>query len=342
MRINDLGVLEHYTKTKGVGGRVKTYPEDFLVQEITPQGALCTTNYSLTERINDFLFKFSKPKKYVRATLVKKDFTTMKCIRLLESVMKTRIGYASLKDKRAVTAQRVSVPSKSFRKVKRKDYFLKNFEYNHNKVARGNLKGNIFTITVRDHSGNVNEFVEEMRSNNMFLPNFFGEQRFGSYRNTHLIGLHLVRKEYERAAEELLKGTGFFEKKFVKELSEGRVKAFRALGSRILSFYVHACQSYVFNKALSQMLADNTRLKKIALPGADSQPGKYVKAQLEDMKIRVKDFDMKELRLRIKGSERKTFMRVNDFRVISEKPLRMVFRLDKGSYASIVLNELCK
>ena len=56
----------------------------------------------------------------------------------------------------------------------------------------------------------------------------------------------------------------------------------------------------------------------------------------------IKDFKIPELGVRIPGSERKCFMRVNDLKFFEKNFLKLNFRLDKGCYASIVLNELLK
>jgi tRNA pseudouridine13 synthase len=341
MKLNELGILEYYTSSKGIKGEYKTFPEDFIVQEITPKGKICTADYSLKQRIKDLFFRHGR-EKYVRATLVKTDFPTMKCISRIQKELGTTVGYAGIKDKKAVTAQRVSINSKKFRKLARKNFFLKDFERCHNKIALGNLEGNAFRITIRNADAGINDFVDELESKNMFLPNFFGEQRFGVNRNTHLIGEHLVKKEYSKAAGELLRNKGFIERLFEKKLAEGRVKAFRALGNRTLSFYVHAFQSYIFNSALSEMIIEKGNEKKLVLPGTDSKLDKYIRAQLKNAGVRTKDFDLAELGFKVKGSERKAFMRVNDFRVLSKNPLKITFRLRKGSYASIILNELCK
>ena len=53
-------------------------------------------------------------------------------------------------------------------------------------------------------------------------------------------------------------------------------------------------------------------------------------------------FKNKELGFNVKGYVRKSFMRVNDFKLLKKSPLKFSFRLDKGCYASIILNELLK
>ncbi|MBR9678959.1 MAG: tRNA pseudouridine(13) synthase TruD [Nanoarchaeota archaeon] len=340
MIINDLGILEYYTKSKGISGEIKSFPKDFVVEEITPQGLVCSVNYSLKQRFNDFFFKFRTRKKFVRATLVKKDLTTLKCVRLLEKRF-GRVGYAGIKDRKAVTSQRVSFFSKNFESFNGSDFCLKNFEYNHNRIAPGNLRGNVFSLRVRNNLNGVQSFVDELIGNNMFLPNFFGVQRFGIEKNTHKIGLLLVKREFEKAGEVLVRSNGFFEKKF-KENSSDSVKAFRLLGNRILTFYVHALQSYIFNNALSKMIISGDQKKHLSLPGLHSKPCKFVKQQLNILKISTRDFNIPELRVKVAGFERKSFMRVHDLRVSEKEDLALNFRLDKGCYASIILNELCK
>ncbi len=130
------------------------------------------------------------------------------------------------------------------------------------------------------------------------VPNFYGYQRFGINRpNTHIIGKLLIQGDYEKAVMELLAspypnepqshrearaflaGSMDFKKalkKFPKSLIFERliikwlikkpgdyVGSLKALPKYVLTLYVDAYLSYIFNKALSERLRKVKSLKVV-------------------------------------------------------------------------------
>lgn len=76
-----------------------------------------------------------------------------------------------------------------------------------NGLTLGDLKGNHFTIVLRDVKGaNEGELEEALQSlkNNGYL-NYFGMQRFGtSSVLTHTIGCAIMKKKFEEASDLIL------------------------------------------------------------------------------------------------------------------------------------------
>ena len=103
----------------------------------------------------------------------------------LAGVRKVDVSYAGLKDRNAITTQWFSVwlPGKPD-----PDWSLLNSEnvevletIRHNrKLRRGSLRGNQFTLNVRNIEGDVSELKQKLDTIAADgVPNYFGEQRFG-------------------------------------------------------------------------------------------------------------------------------------------------------------------
>ena len=118
------------------------------------------------------------------------------------------VGYAGLKDKRAVTRQLVSihVPGKKptdFPEFQHAGGRLKVLwsDLHTNKLRLGHLAGNRFVVWIRGteptravHAHRVLQRLEAVG-----VPNRAGEQRFGHLGNNHLVARHWIRGEYREA-----------------------------------------------------------------------------------------------------------------------------------------------
>jgi len=152
-----------------ISGKIKNQPEDFIVDEMlsfAPTGE------------GEHLF----------LNITKRDMTTHDLTLLLSkqfSVSIKDIGYAGMKDKRAVTSQWLSVPI-----MHCDDYperlatfsgAVVNKSVLHNKkLKRGVIQENKFTITITNLSGSYQELSERLDViKAQGIPNYFTEQRFG-------------------------------------------------------------------------------------------------------------------------------------------------------------------
>ena len=146
----------------------KSTPEDFLVDEIpayAPSGE------------GDHLF----------VRFRKRGRTTDEIVTALArglNVQSRDIGVAGLKDKVAVTTQTVSVPRRPELEARLRDLVIPGFElleaaWHKNKLKTGHLRGNRFTVVVRDIDdvdSAERRFSEIAKKG---VPNAFGSQRFG-------------------------------------------------------------------------------------------------------------------------------------------------------------------
>ena len=150
-------------------GVIRTHPEDFMVDE-------------------QFAFDFSGEGEHALIHIKKIDTNTDWLARQIAEVAglkKGDISYAGLKDRNAVTTQWFSVwlPGKPD-----PDWTLLNSENievlsscRHNrKLRRGSLRGNKFTLIVRQVEGDASDLEQRMNIIKQDgVPNYFGEQRFG-------------------------------------------------------------------------------------------------------------------------------------------------------------------
>jgi tRNA pseudouridine13 synthase len=179
----------------GIGGSIKQRPEDFLVDEqplYQPEG----------EGEHIYLF------------VQKRNMPTLAMIDVIArhfGVRKKDVGFAGLKDKVAITRQVVSVyaPGKKpedFPQLEHESVQILWVDRHTNKLRPGHLRGNRFSIRVRDvRPTDVLTVLKAMRIlQRTGVPNRLGEQRFGMMLNNHLIGRAIVLKDYELACRIML------------------------------------------------------------------------------------------------------------------------------------------
>lgn len=186
----------------GVGGLIKSSPDDFVVEEIpaySPKGE------------GEHLF--------IKAR--KRGMSTPTLIRIICKKFKARefqIGYAGLKDRDATTTQWISVhlPVKDRRVIaaravdelnaENENFSIIESAFHVNKLKLGHLKGNRFVIKVADlavpavEAKKICETIK-LELSERGVPNYFGAQRFGAARNGHVVCMAFMRGDYQTAFE---------------------------------------------------------------------------------------------------------------------------------------------
>ncbi|CAO2652476.1 Nn.00g007590.m01.CDS01 [Neocucurbitaria sp. VM-36] len=165
---------------------------------------------------------------YLHFNLYKENKDTMEVVGFLGSKLNCGtkgFGFAGTKDRRACTVQRVCVKRQTAERMQGFNKVLYNaavgdFEYRNNDLKLGDLKGNEFTITLRDcHFQNeqglnfeqrhklANQVIEKAItdfSEKGFI-NYYGLQRFGSFAaSTDAIGRKMLQDDLKGAVEDLL------------------------------------------------------------------------------------------------------------------------------------------
>ncbi len=204
-----------------VTGYIRYYPQDFIVEEVHHDGKMIST----VEPYEAPLYEPASDEKTIYADLIKSGIPTVEAkIRLAAAlgIEERFIGTAGIKDARALTSQRISfrgVPIEALTGISIPNLILTRFSYGKGAIAVGELTGNQFTITLRtDKKVDLAELEPKIRAlESRGVLNFYGLQRFGSRLRSHLLGLFLLRGEYERVIESLLFDNGprdlpFFQK----------------------------------------------------------------------------------------------------------------------------------
>ncbi len=289
-----LGMELYSTDFPGIDGRLKIRFEDFVVQEISAdQTALDVQDWS--ESTETPQIAAGESNRFVTFTVQKMGLSTMDVTNIIAATLKisrTHVTYAGLKDKRAITAQSMSVPSKSVESLLTMELSrieIRNVHYTRHPVHIGDLWGNRFTILIKDITSDCDSALEaagQLRERT--LLNYFGVQRFGVTRpNTHLVGKALVKRDFENAVRAMLSTTSEYESEELTNVrlqisenlapTEKMIEAFpedmgyekavmrelmkhpgdfeRAITKvppRVLTLQAHAFQSYLFNRILSR------------------------------------------------------------------------------------------
>ncbi|KAJ9081501.1 multisubstrate pseudouridine synthase 7, variant 2 [Entomophthora muscae] len=236
---------------------------------------------------------------YTHFTLYKENRDTMTVVNLIARTMHQEtkaFGFAGTKDKRGITLQRMSaykIPEARLAGLNKglRGVFLSDFSTASEPIRLGDLKGNHFTIVVRELKGSQDFIEGSLQSFKMFKMffNYFGMQRFGtSSVPTHFIGLELLKSNWENAVSLILDPRDGDDKeihearclwrdtrdpkacleKFPSFLVAERavlgslckdprnfLEAIKRIPRTLRLMYVHAYQSYVWNKAVSARIA---------------------------------------------------------------------------------------
>ena len=152
-----------------LSARIRTKPEDFLVEELDA-------------------FVASGSGEHLLLTVEKRGMNTAfaaKRIADWAGIAEAGIGYAGLKDRHAVTRQRFSVhlPKKiapDIAALENDDLRVLAHAWHAKKLPRGALAGNRFELVLREVQGDRQAIDARLHAiAGRGIPNYFGEQRFG-------------------------------------------------------------------------------------------------------------------------------------------------------------------
>ncbi len=201
------------SKTRGIGGKIKRKISDFKVKEILKNNEeLELKAFTDSEKI-ELEKNWPKPSNNLNQlilTMEKFNLDTINAIKIVSRycrVSQKRIGYAGLKDKRAITVQKISIWKPELENVKKfnsRYIDLRDAEWGEERISLGLLKGNSFEITIRDVSlseketrRRIEKIFEEIKTG---IGNYFGEQRFGGIREiTHKVGKEFLKGNPKKA-----------------------------------------------------------------------------------------------------------------------------------------------
>ena len=313
---------------------IKQLPEDFVVKEIASHELDDTGNYSY------FILK-------------KKNYNTLDAVRLLSKFLRIPIryiGFAGTKDRNAVTEQVCSAYSISKEKIQRlrlKDIELIYIGKGKKPISLGDLRGNKFRIVVRNISGTIKRKTILPRK----IPNYFGKQRFS--KNNIDIGRYIVKRNFQKAVQLInQKEVGFY----LEDHPEDFAGALRYIPLKLRKMYVHAYQSYIWNKTVEEYLETRPLTnEKISIVGFSTELirdkiGTIIKKILLEEEINQRDFIIRQIpELSSEGGERDLFITPENFMIsepeeddLNKGKYKVIvnFTLPKGSYATVVIESL--
>jgi tRNA pseudouridine13 synthase len=286
------------SKGIGIGGSIKLSADDFLVREITKD---CTV-IELGKKY-DYIGEKGEGK-FTIVVLQKVNWSTQDAAVAVAKKLgrgKKSVGYAGMKDRLATTVQLVSIYGVSpdaAKSVNIKDISINGAWNSPNGIRIGDLIGNNFTIKVSnvENTESIKDIAQEL---NGFIPNYFDRQRFGIRMNNHIVGISILKGDFEAAAMEILTNTtaetneaavdarkrlnedrdfGKALEYFPKYLRHERAmldylsrypgnfaNAIRKIPRGIGLVFVHAVEDYIFNAALEEMIAEGAKDSLTAL-----------------------------------------------------------------------------
>lgn len=277
------------TKQAGIGGEVKTEPEDFIVKEITGSGIMLEPGKKYTAE--DLEESRNPEGKFTTFVLEKKNWDTIRAVLEIGKRMgkgRKSVSYAGTKDKRSISVQLAcvyGVEPANVESVKLKDISI-NGAWRSDGIELGSNIGNGFSIAVKDvaKADNIPSIVDEL---NGVFPNYFDRQRFGYRLNNARVGLAILKGNPEeavmnfltdssnendqeaRACRKELKDTQDFQKAleyFPRHLRFERTmiaylaqyknfaNAIRKIPRGIAIMFVHSVENLIFNAALEERI----------------------------------------------------------------------------------------
>jgi len=274
---SDIGIMLYSTSFEGVGGKIRSSPENFFVSEI------------LDEKM---LAKISQTAGYAVYKLKKYGIDTNHTLSEIFNTHGLRLKAFGLKDANATTEQFVcnTNTTRSPERISTNRYVLDRMGFVAKPLTKKFMVGNKFEIKI---DGANFEKISNFKDYGKVL-NFYGYQRFGSKRPvSHLIGKAILQRDFEKAVQILLSFTSENDlagnnkirkiledksnyEKAIKEIPPqmdlerivldeiikhgDAIKALRALPLSLRRFFVQAFQAYVFNRTVSMAFDDGEEL----------------------------------------------------------------------------------
>jgi tRNA pseudouridine13 synthase len=274
-------------------GAVKSFPEDFIVEEITRSGRTLEAGKKYSP---DMLGLEEKPGKFCVFVMQKKNWNTSQALRAISKLLgrgMRSMGFAGTKDRMSISTQLCSafaaVPSQ-LTGIHIKDIEINGAWTGDAEIGLGDLIGNRFTVTVRSASGQ-DSLEKALAALDGMFPNYFGEQRFGFRNNNVSIGLSILKSEFEDAVMKFLTDTQNemredatdarrklaetrdfkaamqyfprylkYERMMIEYLSRyptNYANAIRKLPRTLSLMFVHAVEDYIFNEELKRRVESN-------------------------------------------------------------------------------------
>jgi len=212
-------------ETPGIGGTIRTEIDDFVVDEVPAYDPCGEGEHTY----------FGVEKRGVNTMDVANEIARALGVRSRD------VSFAGLKDARAVARQTFCVHNAAQATIEALELTQARVLWvsrHRNKLRTGHLRGNRFNIRIREvapdaatHAGKILPVLARRG-----VPNAYGPQRFGNRGDNHIVGYHLLRRDYEAL----------------------RAMSVRRPHGRMLNFYISALQSALFNQVVAARITAGT------------------------------------------------------------------------------------
>ncbi len=320
----------------GFGGLLRTLPEDFVVVEV-PSYEPCGEGEHL----------------YLQIT--KTDLTTPAVAGALArslDVPLSEIGYAGMKDRRAVTTQRVSIPaSADLERLEDLPFSYQVLGRHTNKLKRGHLAGNRFKVRIRQADpawpARADAIVQALSQKGW--ANFYGPQRFGIEGRNARAGENGVRsgKLFGPVWRRWLMVSAFQSELFNRYLADRLTEGLFAtvLEGDVCGRLPRGGVFVAEDPAAEQARLDRFEISPMGpifgykIMPARGRAQEREQALLDEVGLRLEDFR----RVKAEGSRRRFRMGLGDLAIeqVEGDPV-FSFELPSGSYATVLLGEFMK
>lgn len=324
------------------GGLFKAVPEDFEVDELPA--------YEPSSEVGSDEHLFIWVEKRGRSTP-----EVAKLIARHVGAQERDVSWAGLKDQQAITRQYLCLPSKFEGKLagfEATGVRLIRWARHRNKLKAGHLKGNRFTLVIRDVNdvGAAKASLEVLAHSG--IPNFFGEQRFGrdgdnaAKGKAILLGGGRHRDRFERKLFLSAFQSSLFNAVLAKRIEGGAFAT--ALQGDVLKKHETNGEFVCADPAVDQPRVDSFEVSATgpifgpSMRAAEGGPGEVEAAVLQEAAVTLQTFD---------AGGRETEGTRRFFRVplvglvleeLPEQALRLRFDLPAGAYATVLLREVLK
>jgi tRNA pseudouridine13 synthase len=322
----------------GTGGRIKEQPEDFVVEEL-----------SLYEPTNEGNFAF--------LLLEKTNLSSLDLVALIRKHLDLRdeeVGLAGWKDKRAITRQWVSVPRDKVTEPRLGQLagdgikILQQRHHSH-KLRTGHLLGNRFSILIRQADPEAEKRAQDIiqQFQILGLPNFYGPQRFGAGGDNPEKGLALLLGHYRLRSvrKRKLLVSSYSSLLFNLTLKERMQQNLftKLLPGDIAKKHDTGGIFLVSDPEKEQLRADRLEISATGpMWGKKMKRAKDKAAALEEKILSGQGLTPDVFRKQ-PGTRRSLRIALKEVNVCQEKEgLRLEFLLPKGSYATVLLDEIMK
>ncbi len=266
-----------------VPGAIKRRYEDFCVEEIPAYEACGAGDHCYF-------------------VIEKQGLATMRAVNDIArelGVLSRDIGLAGLKDARAVTRQMLSlehVDPARIRALELPRIKVLSVSRHGNKLKIGHLRGNRFRIKLRESDpgrlGDIRAVLDVLERRG--VPNYFGQQRFGSRGDTWQLGHGILRKDPQTVIDlmlgkstahdtgDVLKARQLYDAghygaaakawpygyrdnaracRVMEKTHGNHRRAMYAVDPRLKKFFVSAYQSHLFNHLLAERIGEIDRVQ---------------------------------------------------------------------------------